>query len=95
MSTFSRENFWISDDLYLVILPKLFLGSRANKKNFANFSNFLAFFRVNDRKKNIQISICKLVVTQSMKGTKSSSQFRQKPAWKEVATILAKKNYIF
>src|SRR6218665_3343613 len=55
MSTFSRENFRIADDLYLVILPKFFLVSRTTKKNFANFPNFFAFFRFKDRK-NILIS---------------------------------------
>src|SRR6218665_3658572 len=35
--------------------------------NFANFPNFLAFFRIKDRKKNIPIFICNLVATQSMK----------------------------
>src|SRR6218665_1644465 len=30
--------------------PKFVIGSRTSKKNFANFPNFLAFFRVKDRK---------------------------------------------
>src|SRR6218665_2419049 len=60
-------------------LDKFCLGSRTTKKNFANFPNFLAYFRVKDRK-SIQISICNLVVTQSMKRHQISSQFRQKPA---------------
>ena len=57
---------------FLVIFPKFFLGSRTIKMNFANVPNVLVFFRVTDRK-IIPITICKLVVTQSMKtkGTKS------------------------
>jgi len=56
-------NFWRP---FLVIFPKFVLGLRTTKKNFANFPNFLAFFRVKDRK-IIPIPICNLVVTQSMK----------------------------
>src|SRR6218665_1287853 len=51
---------------FLVIFPKFCLGSQTTKKNFANFPNFFAFFKIKDRK-NIPISICNLVVTQSMK----------------------------
>ena len=51
---------------FLVIFSKFFLVSRSTKKNFANFPNFLAFFWVKDRHK-IPISICNLVVTQSIK----------------------------
>jgi len=54
------QNFWRP---FKVIFPKFVLGSQTTKRNFANF---LAFFRVKDRK-NIPISICSLVVTQFMK----------------------------
>ena len=50
----------ISEDILKVIFPKFFLSSRTTKKNFANFPNFLAFFRVKDRK-NSPISTCNLV----------------------------------
>jgi len=58
---------------FLVIFPNFCLCSRTTKKNFANFPNFSAFFRVKDRK-NIPISMCSLVVTQSMKRCTVSSE---------------------
>ena len=52
MSTSSWKNFLVSDDLFLAIFPNFFLGSWTTKKNFANFLNFLAFFRVMDKKQS-------------------------------------------
>src|SRR6218665_1876873 len=79
MSTFSRK---ISE--FLTIFLKsfsltFFLGSRTIKKNFANFPNFLAFFRVKDRKKHSNFHLQSSCDSIHEKVPSLSSQFRQKP----------------